>query len=427
MAAIVTGSGWEADALKVVASLCGVSVTGGASDSSPAAVSLGGKTAVSGVLAAAHALAAAGGGGGSAAAPLCGVGAEHEAEVADVVAKCHGMAAADLANALGPVMAHKTFAVGEALSVADCALYAALAPYLAGLPEQKRCAGPLAPLARHAALVAAVADPHNVVAPLPPLKLPPLKLPAEPAPAAGGKEQPADKGGKKDAAANNKGGGKEEKKGKENNAAADKPKQADANKGGGGGADAKPAAKEKGEKKEKKAKELPQKKEVALSPGMLDVRVGTIVKVWEHPDADGLWCEEIDFGEEKGPRQVVSGLRKFVPKERMEGARVVVLCNAKPGNLRGVRSEGVVMCGSNADHTDVDFVVPPEGVPNGERVTFAGHDRAPEEQLNPKKKIYEGLQPLLKTDASGVANYDGVPFMTTKGPCVSRITGGSVA
>jgi tRNA-binding EMAP/Myf-like protein len=37
----------------------------------------------------------------------------------------------------------------------------------------------------------------------------------------------------------------------------------------------------------------------------LDIRVGQIMKVDRHPDADTLYVEEIDLGEEK-PRQVTS-------------------------------------------------------------------------------------------------------------------------
>lgn len=36
---------------------------------------------------------------------------------------------------------------------------------------------------------------------------------------------------------------------------------------------------------------------------MLDIRVGQIVKVEQHPNADSLYVEEIDLGEDK-PRQV---------------------------------------------------------------------------------------------------------------------------
>jgi tRNA-binding EMAP/Myf-like protein len=38
---------------------------------------------------------------------------------------------------------------------------------------------------------------------------------------------------------------------------------------------------------------------------MLDIRVGRIVSVQQHPNADALYLEEIDVGEEK-PRQVMS-------------------------------------------------------------------------------------------------------------------------
>lgn len=45
------------------------------------------------------------------------------------------------------------------------------------------------------------------------------------------------------------------------------------------------------------------KKEIVATVDMLDIRVGQIVKVGRHPDADSLYVEEIDIGEEQ-PRQV---------------------------------------------------------------------------------------------------------------------------
>ena len=152
--------------------------------------------------------------------------------------------------------------------------------------------------------------------------------------------------------------------------------------------------KEKKEKKEKAPKEPPAKKEVNVS--VLDIRVGTIVKCWEHPGADKLWVEEIDVGEDK-PRQVVSGLRAFKTSEQMTGARVLCLCNVKKGPLREQMSEGMVMCASNEDHTTVDFVVPPEGAKNGEKVSFAGFEGEPVEVLVPKKKMFEACAPKLRT------------------------------
>jgi tRNA-binding EMAP/Myf-like protein len=39
--------------------------------------------------------------------------------------------------------------------------------------------------------------------------------------------------------------------------------------------------------------------------------------VKKHPDADSLYVEEIDVGED-APRVVVSGLVKFIPMEQMQ-------------------------------------------------------------------------------------------------------------
>lgn len=53
-----------------------------------------------------------------------------------------------------------------------------------------------------------------------------------------------------------------------------------------------------------------------IDVGRLDLRVGRIIEAKKHPDADALYVEIIDLGEEK-PRTVVSGLVKFVPLEQV--------------------------------------------------------------------------------------------------------------
>jgi aminoacyl tRNA synthase complex-interacting multifunctional protein 1 len=130
----------------------------------------------------------------------------------------------------------------------------------------------------------------------------------------------------------------------------------------------------------------------------VDIRVGLIKSVGPHPNADSLYVEEIDVGEE-APRQVVSGLRKFVPLEKMEGRKVVVVCNLKPAKMREVMSYGMVLCSSNADHTAVDPIIPPADAIPGERVRFEGFSSDPEPQLNPRKKIFEKIAVDLKTNA----------------------------
>ena len=58
-----------------------------------------------------------------------------------------------------------------------------------------------------------------------------------------------------------------------------------------------------GPAKQKPPKPQLAKKEIIATVDMLDIRVGQIVSVSRHPDADALYVEEIDIGEEQ-PRQV---------------------------------------------------------------------------------------------------------------------------
>lgn len=82
-----------------------------------------------------------------------------------------------------------------------------------------------------------------------------------------------------------------------------------------------------------------------ISPSRLDIRVGKIVEVSKHPDADALYVEKVDLGEE-APRTIISGLVNFIPIEEMQNRMVVVLCNLKPAKMRGIESHGMVLCAS---------------------------------------------------------------------------------
>ncbi|KAF8085692.1 hypothetical protein N665_0650s0005 [Sinapis alba] len=184
----------------------------------------------------------------------------------------------------------------------------------------------------------------------------------------------------------------------------------------------KKATKEKEAKKEKKkpAETEPANKEVELSVSLLNIQVGLIRKAWKHPSADSLLVEEIDVGEGK-VRQVVSGLAKFCSPDDLANRLVALITNVKPGKLRDVMSEGLVLCASNEDHSVVEPLLPPAGAKPGERVSFSGVEGKPEDVLNPKKKQLEKITPNLYTDESGVATYKGIPFMTSAGPCTSSI------
>ncbi|KAF7830862.1 aminoacyl tRNA synthase complex-interacting multifunctional protein 1 [Senna tora] len=188
---------------------------------------------------------------------------------------------------------------------------------------------------------------------------------------------------------------------------------------------AKAKTKTTGDKDATKAKTKPAETEASdkdkeLSVSLLNIQVGLIRKAWKHPSADSLLVEEIDVGDAK-LRQVVSGLAKYCSPDELANRRVVLITNVKPGKLRDIMSEGLVLCASNEDHTIVEPLLPPEGSKIGERVSFAGIDGKPEDVLNPKKKQLEKITPNLFTDEKGVATFKGIPFMTSGGPCTSSI------
>ena len=147
----------------------------------------------------------------------------------------------------------------------------------------------------------------------------------------------------------------------------------------------------------------------------LDIRVGVITKVWKHPDAEKLYCEEIDVGED-APRQIASGLVEHYSLEQMEGRRLLAFCNLKPRNLVGFRSHGMVLCAAKGDK--VEFVDPPAGAKVGERVTIEGLTGDPVTPAQVEKtKAFVTAAEKLTTNAEHVATYDGKAFITSAGPC----------
>ncbi|XP_071721671.1 methionine--tRNA ligase, cytoplasmic-like [Rutidosis leptorrhynchoides] len=156
----------------------------------------------------------------------------------------------------------------------------------------------------------------------------------------------------------------------------------------------------------------------------LDIRVGKILKAKKHPDADSLYVEEIDVGEAQ-PRTVVSGLVKYIPLEEMQERMVCVLCNLKPATMRGIKSHAMVLCAATEDK--IELVEPPKSANVGERVKFPGLEGEPDDVLNPKKKVWETLQPHLRTNTELIACFKDLPLTTSAGICkVASIANGTV-
>ncbi|GAB7355933.1 hypothetical protein MBLNU459_g6572t1 [Dothideomycetes sp. NU459] len=196
-----------------------------------------------------------------------------------------------------------------------------------------------------------------------------------------------------------------------------------------------------GVKKEKKEKKPKQPKAAAapekpLSPSLIDLRVGHILKAIQHPNADSLYVSTIAVGDAPGTdntseyegqvcRTVCSGLNGLVPLEEMQGRKIVAVCNLKPVTMRGIKSAAMVLAASprlaegEEDHHGgpVELVNIPEGAVAGDRVYFDGWEGEPEGVLNPKKKIWETFQPGFTTTGDLEVAFDvsAVPQLAESG------------
>ncbi|KAJ7991911.1 hypothetical protein DPEC_G00288780 [Dallia pectoralis] len=166
-----------------------------------------------------------------------------------------------------------------------------------------------------------------------------------------------------------------------------------------------------------------------LVPSRLDIRVGKVVSVEKHPDADSLYLEKIDVGEAE-PRTVVSGLVAYISQEDLQDRLVLLLCNLKPQKMRGVESQAMLLCASiEGDPRRVEPLDPPEGSAPGDRVFVEGYENGkPDDKLNPKKKVWEKLQLDLKVSADCVAQWQDKHLMTKLGNITTKtLKGGNIS
>ena len=179
--------------------------------------------------------------------------------------------------------------------------------------------------------------------------------------------------------------------------------------------------------KEKAKKEAKEKsKEPESNPfGQLDWRVGKIVSVEKHPDSTKLYKEKIDIGGEI--RDIASGLQEHVTLEEMQDRHVVVFCNLKAKSLAGFMSHGMIVCASNADHSKIELLIPPEGTKPGDPVVLEGVDRTPAAELNLSKKNnpWSKIEKQLTTNDDLVLVLDGKELKVGGGVIKSKTLKGA--
>lgn len=148
-----------------------------------------------------------------------------------------------------------------------------------------------------------------------------------------------------------------------------------------------------------KVEELP----VEAEKWPFDLRIGKIIEIKDHPDADRLYVMQVDVGKEK--RQIVAGIKEHYTREELMNRKIVIMCNLRPTTIRGIMSNGMLLAGDDgqkvrlleAEKSNPGDLVFPEGMnyDNTEEVAFEEF-MGFEITTKNKRAVYEGN--ILRTD-----------------------------
>ena len=108
--------------------------------------------------------------------------------------------------------------------------------------------------------------------------------------------------------------------------------------------------------------EVNEKEEITIDDfAKIEMRVGTVVEC-EAVKKSKLLHETVSLGNKR--ISVLSGIAKHYTAEEMVGKRVIVVCNLPPREMKGLLSEGMIICAEAPDGT-LSIVTPEKDVPDG--------------------------------------------------------------
>ena len=99
----------------------------------------------------------------------------------------------------------------------------------------------------------------------------------------------------------------------------------------------------------------------------LDLRVGKILFVEDHPKADKLYVLTVDLGEPPN-RTIVAGLKPFYTKEELKNKQAIFVANLEPVILRGIESNGMILAASTENKSEIVFIKPEKEIQPGSKI-----------------------------------------------------------
>jgi len=144
----------------------------------------------------------------------------------------------------------------------------------------------------------------------------------------------------------------------------------------------------------------------------LDLRVAKIIDVKDHPQADKLYMMQIDLGA-LGKRVIIAGMKPHYSKDEMKGRNIVIVTNLKPANIRGVKSNGMLLAAEDGE--GICSLLNPGKAGPGTEVYIEGIPREPVKMLE-----FEDFKAINMTIGEGGETiYQGKNLLSQKGKVVS--------
>ena len=101
-----------------------------------------------------------------------------------------------------------------------------------------------------------------------------------------------------------------------------------------------------------KKKEEPKKELITIDDfAKVELKVGEILESKRHENAEKLLVSKIKIGDEV--RQIVSGIAKYYDPQTLVGRKVIVVTNLQPVKIRGVESNGMVLCAADNEKLEL--------------------------------------------------------------------------
>lgn len=95
----------------------------------------------------------------------------------------------------------------------------------------------------------------------------------------------------------------------------------------------------------------------------IEVKIGTVQAAERVPETEKLIKCTVDFGEESGPRTIVSGVAAYTTPEALVGRQLAYVTNLEPRVIKGIESNGMLFAVGEGD--TFAFVTPDRVVPPG--------------------------------------------------------------